>query len=262
MERDKILLCDDDPYILEATAIDLAPKYEVRKSQSIEKAKRTLKSEEIDLIVVDLNFEGSELNGIDLIDHLQSNHPNIPAVVLSGSTETKTVVEAMRRPLVDFITKDGTHNKELSQAIKRGINKRALLKAGDAKEVFQTKSPIVKDMFKKMDRVLLSGLDSSILILGESGTGKEYLANYVAKKLRKNLVAVNMSSIPKEMAESELFGHVKGAFTGAVSNKIGYMEQAHQGILFLDEIGDCSLDIQSKLLRAIQEKEIRAVGDS
>ncbi|MFT6631886.1 MAG: two-component system response regulator HydG [Bacteriovoracaceae bacterium] len=261
MEKELILLVDDDKAILESSEILLCDEFSVLTATSVSDAKDIMKASDVQLVVIDLNFEGHAEDGLNLINHLVKEYHQIPFVVLSGDQDTKRVVEAMKRPLTDFITKDGDHDELLRIAIKKGLNKKKELsqKKSNTSE-FKTKSPQIFKMFKNLDKLLNSGSEASILINGESGTGKEYMAKYIASYLGKKLVAANMASIPRETAESELFGHMKGAFTGATSNKIGLLEQAHNGVFFLDEIGDCSLEIQAKLLRAVQEREIMPVG--
>jgi DNA-binding NtrC family response regulator len=261
MERGLILLVDDDKGILESSEILLSDEFDILTTSTVKDAKEILKINNIHLVVVDLNFEGHELDGLSLIDHITKEYDNLPFVVLSGDSETKRVVEAMKRSLVEFVTKDGDHDEKLRLAIKKGLLKKKENEVKNSKVFkFKTKSPEIKSMFRTVDKLLSSNSNASILINGESGTGKEYMAKYISGYLGKRLVAANMASIPKETAESELFGHIKGAFTGATANKIGLMEQAHNGVFFLDEIGDCSPEIQAKLLRAIQEQEILPVG--
>ncbi|WP_127718232.1 sigma-54 dependent transcriptional regulator [Halobacteriovorax sp. HLS] len=263
MEKELILLVDDDRGILESSEILLSDEFEICTASSVSEAKNRLKEDNIQIAVVDLNFEGHEQDGLSLIDHMTKEHHQIPFIVLSGDKDTKRVVEATKRPLVEFVTKDGDHDETLRIAIRKGILKRKELEAQKIKGFqFKTKSKEIKKIFRSIDKLLQSNSNASILINGESGTGKEYMAKYISNFLGKRLVAANMASIPKETAESELFGHTKGAFTGATSNKIGLLEQAHNGVFFLDEIGDCSPEIQSKLLRAIQEKEVMPVGST
>lgn len=261
MEKELILLVDDDRGILESSEILLSDEFDIRCASSVSDAKEILKNESVHLAVIDLNFEGHEQDGLSLIDLIIKDYHQLPFVVLSGDNQTKRVVEAMKRPLVDFITKDGDHDEALRIAIRKGLLKR---REQDQRKIkgaqFKTKSKEIKKLFRSIDKLLSSNSNASILINGESGTGKEYMAKYISNFLGKRLVAANMASIPKETAESELFGHIKGAFTGATSNKIGLLEQAHNGVFFLDEIGDCSPEIQAKLLRAIQEKEVMPVG--
>ena len=261
MEKEPILLVDDDKGILESSEILLSDEFSILTATTISEAKEKLKSLVIRLVIADLNFEGQEEDGIDLIDFISKEYYRTPFIVLSGDKDTKRVVEAMKRPLIDFVTKDGDHEDILRVAIRKGLEKRKEfdLKKSNCNE-FKTKSFRIIRMFKDIDKLLSSGSHAPILINGESGTGKEYVAKYISNFLEKGLVAVNMANIPKETAESELFGHIKGAFTGAMANKTGLLERAHNAVFFLDEIGDCSLDIQAKLLRVVQEKEITPVG--
>lgn len=258
MKRPIILLADDDADILESYKFLLSDDYEVKTASTIQDAKKVILFEKIDVAVIDLNFEGQSEDGITLIDYAQKEKPDVGIIILSSDRNTKRVVEAMRRSLVDFVTKDDESEAKLRLAIKQSLAaKEDSLKS---RFEFKTESLKMRKLLSQVDQALSSNRPSSIMILGESGTGKEHLAKYIASKLRKNIVVANMAAIQKETAESELFGHKKGAFTGAIQDKIGLIEKAHEGIFFLDEIGDCSLDLQAKLLRAIQEKEIMPMG--
>lgn len=259
MNGSKILLVDDDRDILETNKFLLSDTYEVEIAASVKEAKSILLKKVIDVAIVDLNFEGQDQDGLNLIDYIQEEMPSVSLVVLSSDHDTKRVVEAMRRSLVDFITKDEDSEASIRSAIGQALSRKRNEKNKDEFE-FKTNSPLMKKMLFKVNQVLASNSSAPILILGESGTGKEFLAKFVASKLGKKLVAANMASIPKETAESELFGHKRGAFTGAISDKVGLLDHAHNGVFFLDEIGDCSEAIQAKLLRVIQEKEILPVG--
>lgn len=259
MTKPTILLADDDRDILESNQFLLSDSYTVEIASSVTNAKNILMNTEIDVAVIDLNFEGHAEDGIDLIDFIQDEKSEIPFIILSSDKDTKRVVEAMRRPHVEFVMKDEDSEKNLRDAIELALaNKKSNIGRG---VVFQSESPTIKKLLFKLDQVLLSTSTAPIMIRGETGTGKEYLAKYIASKLNKKLVAANMASIPKETAESELFGHRKGSFTGAINDKKGLLEESHNGVFFLDEIGDCSEDIQTKLLRVIQEGEIRPMGD-
>ncbi|MCM2349724.1 MAG: sigma-54 dependent transcriptional regulator [Bacteriovoracaceae bacterium] len=255
----KILLVDDDRDILETNKYLLSDTYEVEIAASVKDAKAILIKKVIDVAVVDLNFEGQDQDGLSLIDYIQEEMPSTSLIVLSSDHDTRRVVEAMRRPLIDFITKDEESETSIRSAITQALTKKKNTLKKDEFE-FKTKSPLMKKKLFMVNQVLASNSSAPILILGESGTGKEYLAKFIASKLGKRLVAANMASIPKETAESELFGHKRGSFTGANSDKIGLLDHANNGVFFLDEIGDCSEAIQAKLLRVIQEKEILPVG--
>jgi len=258
MEKAKVLLADDDRDILNTYSLLLGDDYSISTAKSVYEAKHKISNTEYDMAVLDLNFEGQSEDGIQLLDYIQEKHPEISVIVLSSDYNTKRVVEATRRPIVDFIAKGNDDEIHLKNAIKMAMLKKRLSEKSEI--IFQSESPVMRDILKKVDRVLESDSQAPILILGESGTGKEYLAQYIATKLKKKIVAANMASIPKEIADSELFGHTKGSFTGAATNKEGLIEQASGGVFFLDEMGDCSLPIQAKLLRVIQEKEILPVG--
>jgi len=259
MSKPIILLTDDDRDILETNRYLLSDDYQIEIANSVKEAKNILRSIAVDVAVVDLNFEGQSQDGISLIDFIQDHMPEVFIIVLSSDHDTKRVVEATRRSLVDFITKDEDSEMAIRSAITQAQAKKRS-SAINENFTFKTDSPLLKKLLHNVDQVLESSSLAPILILGESGTGKEYLARYIASKMNKKLVAANMASIPKETAESELFGHDKGSFTGAIADKVGLLETAQNGVFFLDEIGDCSAALQAKLLRVIQEKEILRVG--
>lgn len=259
MSKPIILMADDDRDILTTNKILLSDSFEIEIASSVEEAKEIARKSNFDAAVIDLNFEGQPHDGITLIDFFQDEKPLTPLIVLSSDQNTKRVVEAMRRPLVDFITKDEDSEGAIRQALAKVLARKSTFEKNTGFE-FKTESPLMKSLLIKLNQVLMSGSQAPILILGESGTGKEFLAKYIGSRLGQKLVPANMASIPRETAESELFGHKKGSFTGAISDKAGLIEQAHNGVFFLDEIGDCSAAIQAKLLRVIQEKEILPVG--
>lgn len=260
--KPKILLIDDDLALLDTATLLLRDAYNVLSASSVATAKAIVKNNDIDVTIVDLNFEGQEADGLDFIDWADEQSLDLPVVVLSGDQSTERVVSAMRRKLVDFIPKSRDYERDLKTAIGKGL---ALKKSRDEARnsfVFRTRSPRVKKLLDMAERIVQSGTDCAVLITGETGTGKEVLAKHFAARVKKRLVAANMAGIPKDTAESELFGHSKGAFTGAHADKAGLITQAHNGIFFLDELGECSLAVQAKLLRVIQEKEIQPVGSS
>jgi DNA-binding NtrC family response regulator len=174
--------------------------------------------------------------------------------VFSGAPMTDRVLEAAQRKNITFILKANEGLRKLIPILEEKI-----LTDHQQRENL---SPEMIFLLKQTERIIDAKTDSPILITGETGTGKEYLAKFIAGKTNKKLTAINMATIPKETAESLLFGHEKGAFTGAVTSKIGLFEQANHGILFLDEIGECDRSVQSKILRAIQEKQIQPLGSN
>lgn len=258
--RPHILIADDDNYILQGAVMALKHEFEVSTANSVASAKAILAKNEIELVVVDLNFEGQEEDGIALIDYLSKRFSSIPIVVLSADQLTRRVVSAMRRDPADFIPKEGDYRESLKIAIRKGLEQKRQKAVSKSEASFLSNSAKIRSLLAKADKLIESNRDCSILIFGETGTGKEVLTKYIAARLKKPLVAANMESIPKETAESELFGHMAGSFTGANRNKLGLIEQAHGGIFFLDELGECSLALQAKLLRVIQEKEIMPIG--
>lgn len=260
-EKPLILICDDDAEILQVLHLSLRSCFEIMTANSVEKAKKLAENHDFDAAIIDLNFEGQELDGIHLIDYLNKKTPGTFLIVLSGDTSVKRAIEATRRKLFKFIVKDGDYFEDLLKNLKNATDLR-LSKRNDSQKNYKTKSVAVKELLIKLERIIKSNSESPILILGESGTGKEYLAKHIGHQLNLNSVTANMGCIPKETAESILFGHERGAFTGAISNKAGLIETAHNGLFFLDEIGECSSAVQAKLLRVIQEKEVQSLGSN
>lgn len=256
--RGKILLVDDDQMILRGWEMLLSQSYDVTTASTVTDAKAILESFECDVAVVDLDFAGQELDGLDLIHFIQTNFPLLPIFVLSGDTATSRIRDAMRTNIVDFIVKNSEADEALLLAIKRGLQKRQAQSVD--RRMFQTRSPKMQRMLSVLERIVDSRSDSPILILGEAGTGKEHTARHIGAASRKKVVTTNMANHRAEMADAALFGHLKGSFTGADQTRSGLVEQAHNGILFLDEIGETPIDVQAKLLRVIQEKEFNMVG--
>lgn len=259
--KPKILVCDDDSEMLKSLSLSLRSSYEVVTANSVSRAKVLVAETEFDAAVVDLNFEGQELDGIHLIDFFSKRSPSTYLVVLSGDNSTKRIVEATRRSLFEFVVKDELYFEKLIVSL-RNATQLSLARRESAYSKFQTQSKEILTTISKIEAIVRSNSTSPILIQGESGTGKEFLFKYISHALKMKSIAVNMSNIPKDTAESILFGHERGAFTGALSNKTGLIETAHNGLLFLDEIGECSQAVQAKLLRVIQEREIQPLGST
>jgi DNA-binding NtrC family response regulator len=258
-----ILLVDDDEFLLRTAELMLSNSYVIHTASSVPQAKLVLKNNSIDVIVCDLNFEGHDQDGLQMMDWTAEHFPDVSLIVLSGDESTQRVVGAMLRKPIQFVTKTGDYERDFRAAIEVGTTlRRKTLDSKSKIERFQTRSPKMEKLLREVDRIVKSGVNASILITGESGTGKEFLAKHIASAFGKKLTSANMAGIQRETAESELFGHMKGSFTGAHSDKVGLIEQAHRGIFFLDELGDCSLSVQAKLLRVIQEGELRRLGDT
>lgn len=260
MERPYVLVVDDDFELLESATDLLSMKYNVATASTIERAKRLIARTSFEVVIVDLNFEGQDDDGIALLDHIFAASPDSEVIVLSGDKVTSRIVAAMKRNLAEFVPKEGDYESALNLAILKALEKRRIRVAQTSKVEFLTDSPKMRDLLQVTKKIAMAPGQFSILIQGETGTGKEVLAKYFAALTHKKIVAANMASISRETAESELFGHMKGSFTGAHANRIGLIEQATRGLFFLDELGECSLSVQAKLLRVVQEREVVPVG--
>ncbi len=220
-----------------------------------------------------LDYSLPEFTGIEVLRKIKQRHPEIPVVIVSGQEDVSTAVELLREGAYDYIVKDENakdrlwkatinirENTELRQELDR------LREEVTSKYDFSNikgNSPALKHVFKLIEKAAQTNI--TVSITGETGTGKELVAkaiHYNSKNSKKPLIAVNIAAIPAELLESELFGHEKGAFTGAVNKRIGKFEEANGGTIFLDEIGEMDLKLQAKLLRVLQEKEVTRLGSN
>lgn len=222
-----------------------------------------------DLAILDIKMPG--LSGLDLLDKARELKHDLLIVIMTAEASMKNAVEAMKRGAYDYITKP--FDLDVIDAIIEKIEKaremtsQVTLLKEELKDRYQLEktiignSPAMREIYKTVGKVAPS--DMTVLVQGESGTGKELIARAIhfnSKRLGKPFIAINCAAIPKELLESELFGFEKGAFTGAVERKLGKFEQANGGTIFLDEIGDMTLDLQAKILRVLQEKEVTRTG--
>ncbi len=251
-----ILCCDDEPEFHEVLKSALRPYSKLLGALTVPKAKSIADTTDLDAVIIDLHFEGQEQDGLALIDFMNRRYPGVLLIIVSGDQSTRRVVEAMRYRHFDFVPKGEHCIPELMRTIVRAFEKKRF--TDDS--IFLTESREVKATLASVEHVASKSSAGSCLILGETGSGKEILARHLAHRLGLPLHAQNMAAIPKEMAESHLFGHEKGAFTGAIGRKVGAIEAAHGGIFFLDEIGECSLAVQAKLLRVLETREVVPVG--
>ena len=267
----RVLIVDDDKNIRRMIEINLRreKEYEVLMAANGEACLRVLTEEIPDLVLLDIQMPG--IDGIETLKRIREEYPKIPVVMISAHGTIETAVQAMKLGAYDFLTKPFSAER-LLVTVKNAIKNSALQEEVDRlrlelQERYQFKNIIgqsgpMQEVFKAVSKVIDSNV--TVLLQGESGTGKELIARAIhfesAKRKNKPFIAVNCSALPESLLESELFGHEKGAFTGAVARRIGKFEQAHGGTIFLDEIGEMSPATQVKVLRVLQEREFERVG--
>jgi len=266
-----VLLVEDEAPLRQAVAEQLADRgYQVVQAESGEIALARLTDFAFDIIITDLRLPG--IDGSAVVEAAVERYPEIIAIVVTGFGTVKDAVEAIKRGAWDFVSKPFQID-ELLHALNAALEQRRL-KSENAylraqlEERYRFsgiigKSKPMEKLFQLLETV--AATNSTILITGETGTGKEVVARAIHQsgpRRQSRFVALNCSAIPETLLEAELFGHVRGAFTGAVGTRQGRMEQAHKGTLFLDEVGTMSAGLQMKLLRVLQEREFERVGDS
>ena len=257
----KIWVADDDSAIRVVLEESFSSSgFDVKTFSSGDDVVTELKLEAPDLILSDVQMPG--MLGYDLLKHINDNYENIPVIIMTAFTDMQAAVDSYGGGAFEYITKP-FDLENVTQIINRALEKKPITKGLKAKPKTDIigESLSMQGVFRAIGK--LSSTTATVLVQGESGTGKEL----IAKSLHKNsprydmpFIALNMADIPKELVESELFGHEKGAFTGAVERRIGRFEQANGGTLFLDEIGDMPLDSQTRLLRVLSNKEFYRVG--
>src|SRR5919109_5276456 len=266
-----VLLVEDEAPLRHAIAEQLMDRgYQVEQAESGEAAVARLAQFAFDIIITDLRLPG--VDGGAVLDAAVTRYPDIIAIVVTGFGTVKDAVEAIKRGAWDFVNKPFQID-ELLHVLDAALEQRRLklenaylraqLEQRYRFEGIVGKSPAMAKLFQLLETV--ASTNSTILITGETGTGKEVVARAIhhnsARRLHR-FVALNCSAIPETLLEAELFGHVRGAFTGAVGSRQGRLEQAHKGTLFLDEVGTMSTALQMKLLRALQEREFERIGDN
>lgn len=270
-EKALIFLIDDDSEmtLMLKDFLEGQSAYRICTFESAQAAFQAL-TEEVALVITDLRMPG--MDGISFIDQAKKRHPFLPIILITAFGSVETAIEAIKRGAYHFLMKP-LKLTELLVYVEKALHFRQLQKDNShlRKEWRQEhsfagiigKSSAMQSVFELIQRVAPSS--ANVLIQGDSGTGKEMVARAIHElgpRSEKNFIAINCTAIPDTLLESELFGHAKGSFTGAVNRKKGLFEEADGGTIFLDEIGDMDLSLQSKLLRVIQEKKVRAVGDN
>jgi two-component system response regulator GlrR len=269
MPSPKILVVDDDKNLLELLKLRLeSDNYEVVAVLKEGDAIKETKNQIFDLSIIDLQLLA--MDGISLMDELHSISPEMPVIILTAYGSIESAVEAMKRGAYNYLTKP-FDPRELLLQVKNALKSQGLLLEikrlkGLLNERYDFKNIVAKSekMQKILEKVsLVAKTDSTVAVFGESGTGKELIAraiHFASERKDKPFVAVHSAAIPETLLESELFGHEKGAFTGAIRSSKGFFVQANEGTIFLDEIGDMPLLIQAKLLRVLQEKQFYPLG--
>jgi DNA-binding NtrC family response regulator len=268
-EKESILVVDDALFTLEVLQRNLASqKYKVFTADNVASAVNILDTTPIDLVITDLKMPGA--SGLDLIRHVRQNNKNTEVMMITGYATVNSAVEAVKTGAEEYLSKPFT-DEELFSAVRRTLDKLYIRRAGQeycresdsAYRGFIGKSEAMRRVLKAVTKA--SSTMATVLITGESGTGKELVAraiHYNSDRVSAPFVAVNCGSIPEGLFESELFGYVKGAFTGADQSRAGFFQTADGGTIFLDEISETSLAAQAKLLRVLQDKEIFMLGSS
>lgn len=256
-----LLLVDDDPSLLKLLGMRLSSEgFQVTTAASGDEALKLLRRERIDLVLSDLRMD--EMDGMALFAEIQKHQPGMPVIILTAHGSIPDAVAATQQGVFGFLTKP-VDRDALYKAIDEALSQSAPAGDDSWREQIVTRSPVMLRLLEQAKMVAQS--DVSLLINGQSGTGKEVLAQAIHRtspRGKKAFIAINCGALPEQLLESELFGHAKGAFTGAVSSREGLFQAADGGTLFLDEIGDMPLSLQVKLLRVLQERKVRPLGSN
>lgn len=256
-----LLLVDDDPSLLKLLGMRLTSEgFSVLTAASGPEALKTLLREKVDLVISDLRMD--EMDGMALFSEIQQQQPGMPVIILTAHGSIPDAVWATQQGVFSFLTKP-VDREALYSAIDQALAHRAPVSDDAWRESIVTRNPLMLRLLEQARMVAQS--DVSVLINGQSGTGKEILAQAIhaaSPRAAKPFIAINCGALPEQLLESELFGHARGAFTGAVSSREGLFQAAEGGTLFLDEIGDMPPALQVKLLRVLQERKVRPLGSN
>ena len=268
MLKDKVLVIDDEVGVRETLRVALRKEYDILMAENGEEGIKLAISQSVKIVILDINLP--DINGVVVLGKLKEMDANITVIMVTGSTDIKHAVECMKLGAYDYFSKP-IELRRLKEVVNKAAKHSKLLEELEYlrsemeryrdEDRMIGRSLHIKEIKKKISQ--LADSDSTVLIQGESGTGKELVArgiHYSGARKHKPFIVVQCAAIPNQLLESELFGHEKGAFTGAASRKLGTFELANEGTLFLDEIGELELNLQAKILRAIEEREFRRVG--
>jgi len=270
MAGEKILIVDDEKSMCQYLSIMLKKEgYVVKTASNGSKAVKEVGDSNYDAVITDIRMEG--MDGIEVLTAIKEIDPSIPVIIMTAYASQKTAIEALNNGAFHYLVKRAAKNDQIKMVIRNALDvhrvksenkflKRQLRNKDDFKEIIG-KSEEIRKVFTLVDKV--ADTDSTILVCGESGTGKELIAraiHYRSVRASSPFVSINCGALPENLLESELFGHVKGSFTGAIRDKDGLFKVASGGTFFLDEVGETSPAIQVKLLRVLQEREIIPVG--
>ncbi|MDR0331793.1 MAG: sigma-54 dependent transcriptional regulator [Chitinispirillales bacterium] len=267
MEKRNILVVDDKDFMRESISEVLTRKgYAVKAAASGAEALEIFVGELFDLVISD--FKMPQMTGVQLLEKIKEINPDVPFLIFTGFGDIKTAVEAMEKGAFSFLEKDDSLLQKIEVMVDRALQHRSLITENKAlKSELRDRWDYVGNAPKLMEirkfTESVAGSRSTVLITGESGTGKELIARWIhyhSPRQPGPFVKINCAALPEGLIESELFGHEKGAFTGALKDKVGKFEAASGGTLLLDEISEMPMSAQAKLLRAIQEKEVQKVG--
>lgn len=258
-----ILIVEDDITFSLMLTTWLGKKgFEVKALSSVSDAKRQIESVPYDLILSDLRLPDGD--GIDLLKWVKEKYASLPLVMMTSYAEIQTAVQAIKLGASDYIAKPLNPEEllgKIRELVKTAPSEHPVSKPSEASTYIEGQNPAARQLFDHVR--LVAPTDMSVLITGASGTGKEYIARRIHEQSNRSkapFIAVDCGAIPKDLAASEFFGHVKGSFTGAIDNKTGAFVAAHGGTIFLDEIGNLTYEVQVQLLRALQERKVKPIG--
>ena len=266
--RKTVLIVDDDEGMRDTLSAVLRRDFRLLKAATGEAALQIMEKEDVDLMILDVHLPG--IGGLEVLKIVKENYAHVEVIVVSALKELDTAVEAMRHGAYHYLSKDfdveGVRTLVKNASERQDLSRHVMRLSAEVAEHTEREfivgpSRATRDIVDLVHKI--AKLSATVLILGESGTGKELLARLIHREsgdASSPFVPVNLAAIPKELVESTLFGHEKGAFTGAIRQQLGKFELANGGTLFLDEIGDLRYELQAKLLRALQESEIERVG--